>query len=129
MVYYFLFITLKNIFKPCFFILKTFCGTLNWWIGGFVFWCHEQVIREEINSNNNYVLKDEVQKPKLYDKMDIENKSKAHTYKEHYLKQSTVTNNVVFFISWTAVIVWTIFLKHSLGILWRSSFDRTKKWR
>ena len=27
-VYYFLFLTLKKHFKPCFFILKTFCSTL-----------------------------------------------------------------------------------------------------
>ena len=37
-IYYF-----KKHFKPCFMILKTFCSTLNSWIGEFVFWCHEQV--------------------------------------------------------------------------------------
>jgi hypothetical protein len=35
MVYYFL-LSLKKYFKPCFFIKKTFCSTLNSWIGEFV---------------------------------------------------------------------------------------------
>ena len=43
LVYYF-----KKHFKPCFLIVKTFCSTLNSWIGEFVFWCHEQVKRLEI---------------------------------------------------------------------------------
>ena len=38
LIYYF-----KKHFKHCFLILKTFCSTLNLWIGEFVFWCHEQV--------------------------------------------------------------------------------------
>ena len=42
MVYYFVFITLKNHFKPCFFILKALKDSLqhskfvNWWNGEFV---------------------------------------------------------------------------------------------
>ena len=38
-IYYF-----KKHFKPCFFILKTFCSSLNLWIRGFNFWYHEQVL-------------------------------------------------------------------------------------
>ena len=40
LIYYF-----KKHFKPCFFILKTFCNTLNSWIVEFVFWCHELVTK------------------------------------------------------------------------------------
>ena len=29
---------------------KTFCSTLNSWIGAFVLWCHEQVIREILDT-------------------------------------------------------------------------------
>ena len=56
MVYYFLFITLKKHFKPCFFILKALKDILqhfkfvNWWIGEFLvsfFWCHDQVIYKD----------------------------------------------------------------------------------
>ena len=32
----------------CPILLKTFCSTLNSWIGEFVFWCHEQVINYQI---------------------------------------------------------------------------------
>ena len=50
MVYYFLFITSKKHFKPCFFVLKALKDILqhfkfvNWRIRGFVFLSHEQVI-------------------------------------------------------------------------------------
>ena len=49
MVYFFLFVTLKNHFRPCFFIQKVLKDILqkfrlvNWWIRGFVFWCHENI--------------------------------------------------------------------------------------
>ena len=43
LIYYF-----QHILSLVFFILKSFCSTLNSWIREFVFWCHEQVIREEI---------------------------------------------------------------------------------
>ena len=44
LIYYF-----KNILSLVFFILKTFCSTLNLWIGEFVFWCHEQVTCQKIS--------------------------------------------------------------------------------
>ena len=48
----------KKHFKPCccFLFLKTFCSTLNSWIGDFVFWYHEQVTYWFLGNSNTHVL-------------------------------------------------------------------------
>ena len=71
MVYYFLFITLKKI-KPCFFILKTFCNTLNSWIGELAnWWFHFYNVTNRLKEFQFRSSKFAIQSLKFVDLLDV----------------------------------------------------------